>query len=126
MQLEEFESTGADPTPSLADFTSTSIEFALFHPRYRFDVCEVTLSTEGAFTTRCGITAIGPELGTISAGVIGRDEFDAVARASDLLALEVDRRIAERETPPLITARPTRRPTIPSAPLPTATCWGIA
>lgn len=129
MSLESFPIEEHDESrDSLAEFTRTSLEFATYHPRYHFESFEVELVLEGAHTTRCGVTATSPELGTISVGVLGRGEFDAVARACVLLESEVDRRIAVREAGRVVAARTavSGSRSLAGAPIPTAATWGIA
>ena len=91
-------------SPELAAFTSTSIEFATWHPRFPAGEVEVVWTSGPAGAVGCGIRFQHPELGALAAGSVGRDGFDAVARAASLLEREFNRRVASREMPPAATA----------------------
>ncbi len=97
-------------SPELATFTQTAIEFATWHPRFRGGKVDVTLTDCGDGSVGCGMRWRHDELGELSAGSVGREDFDAVSRTAYLIELELNRRIAAEGTPSRMSLLPRHAP----------------
>ena len=106
------EARGTEEDLTLVEFTRIGLEFATWHPRYAVREFDVVVTSDR--TARCGITATSAQLGEFSTGAAGADAFDAVERATVLLEMEFNRRVAALETPPTARTRAARiRPGCP-------------
>jgi hypothetical protein len=77
----------------LYDFARTHVEFATFHPEHRFDELRLELRLNGPSAVVCCLITASKALGQFEIDAIGEDAFEAIARAADMLAEDLDRRV---------------------------------
>ena len=122
------ENVGQDES-GLQEFTRVLVEFALWHPSYRFDSVDVTVRAEGATNSRCHLVARSAQLGTIECGATGANEREAIQHVASILEAEFNRRIERRMRPPAVRAsRPAHgwRKLIPPTAVPANVSTGMA
>ena len=87
----EIEIRNASRDPDLDAFIDTTIGFAVWDPQIRFESAKVVVeaASRGA---RCGISVTSEETGTVSAGAVGSDLYEAIANAAELLEVAIRRR----------------------------------